>query len=258
MPALIVPFAFKMFEIVGYGMIVGSYLPVVVYRVPRGISTVWPRSACPSCEAQINIYDIIPIFSWLILRGKCRSCHAKISIRYPLIEAAGAGLWIAFALVDGFHWDLLAYLVVAPTLVCLAVIDWQWHLLPRRIVWPMTVLTTLALANAALWYHDWARFERAILAAGLAWGVFALLRLVGPKGGLGLGDVRLALLLGLILGWVGWFEVVVGITSSAMLGVICALVATAVQGADAAKKWPFGTFLAIGTLGTLAVALAAR
>jgi leader peptidase (prepilin peptidase)/N-methyltransferase len=250
------PLWYKVVVVGVYGLIVGSYLPVVIYRVPRGMSTHLPRSSCPDCGHMIALYDIIPVFSWLWLRGRCRGCHGRISLRYPLVEALCGVLYVALALRIGLRWDLLPYLMVAPTLVALACIDAQFHLLPRRIVWPMTVVSVLAFANAALWAHDWSRFVLAIGCAMVAGVFFAGLHLMNREG-LGLGDVRLAPLLALTLGWIGWPEAVVGVMIGSFLGIFVGVVLIASKRATTKTKMPYGTYLAIGTLATVLVTASA-
>jgi leader peptidase (prepilin peptidase)/N-methyltransferase len=246
------PLWYKVVVVGVYGLIVGSYLPVVIYRVPRGMSTHLPRSSCPDCGHMIALYDIIPVFSWLWLRGRCRGCHGRISLRYPLVEGLCGVLYVALALRIGLRWELLAYLLVAPTLVALACIDAQFHLLPRRIVWPMTVVSVLAFANAALWARDWSRFGLALVCAAATGAFFLGLHLVNREG-LGLGDVRLAPLLGLALGWIGWPEAVAGVTLGSFLGILVGVVLIASKRATAKTKMPYGTYLAIGALATVLI-----
>src|ERR1700729_2496458 len=130
------------------GLVVGSFLNVVIYRVPRKESIVSPRSACPTCDTPIAPRDNVPILSWLYLRGRCRNCHSPISMRYPLVEAATAGLFAGVAARIGFSWTLPAYLVLAAGLLALACTDMEHLLLPKRIVYPVLGLVGVLLVAA--------------------------------------------------------------------------------------------------------------
>ena len=116
------------------GLAVGSFLNVVIHRVPRKESVVAPRSRCPQCDHPVSARDNIPIVSWLLLRGKCRQCGASISIRYPLVELATAALFVAGALRFGASWDLPAYLVLFASLLAISAIDLELYIIPNRIV----------------------------------------------------------------------------------------------------------------------------
>ena len=133
------------------GLAVGSFLNVVIYRVPRHESIVSPRSACPTCAVPILRRDNIPVVSWLILKGRCRNCHSRISARYPLVELAGAALFAGATARFGYRWDLPAFLVLLGGLLALACIDLEHLLLPKRIVYPIlgTVAALLVMASAA-------------------------------------------------------------------------------------------------------------
>ena len=131
------------------GLAIGSFLNVVIYRVPRNESVVSPRSSCPSCGALIRERDNIPVLSWLLLRGRCRDCQAPISARYPLVELACAALFAGTAARFGFRWDLPAFLVLFAGLLALSCIDMEQLILPKRIVYPLTLLVAALLLLAA-------------------------------------------------------------------------------------------------------------
>ena len=118
-----------------WGLAIGSFLNVVIYRVPRHESIVSPRSACPTCGAPIRERDNIPVLSWLVLGGRCRDCHSPISARYPLVELGNAALFAAAAARLGFNWDLPAFLVLFAGLLALACIDLELLILPKLIVY---------------------------------------------------------------------------------------------------------------------------
>ena len=122
------------------GLAVGSFLNVVIYRVPRGESIITPRSSCPACGAEIQERDNIPVVSWLVLHGRCRDCDASISMRYPLVELSCAALFAGTAARFGRQWDLPAFLALFAGLLALSCIDVERMILPKKIVYPLTVL----------------------------------------------------------------------------------------------------------------------
>jgi leader peptidase (prepilin peptidase)/N-methyltransferase len=229
------------------GLLVGSFLNVVVYRVPRGLSVVRPRSACPQCATPISGRDNIPVLSWLLLRGKCRHCHHPISVRYPLVEVTNAVLWVVGALRIGFHPVLGAVLVATSILFALALIDAETMTLPRTLVYWGLGLVALGLVGASL-YSGETRPLVLALVFGASWFlVFFLMNFASPRA-LGFGDVRLGGLLGLILGWWGLGEVLVGFFASNVLGVLVGgtLILTKRHRRD--QPIPYGVYLASGTL----------
>jgi leader peptidase (prepilin peptidase)/N-methyltransferase len=230
-----------------FGLVVGSFLNVVIYRVPRKESIVSPRSACPTCSTPISSRDNVPIFSWLFLRGKCRSCHSPISFRYPLIEATTAGLFAGVAARIGYSWSLPAYLVLAAGLLALACIDMEHLLLPKRIVYPVLILVSVSLVAAAATTHHW----HYLLVAGIsavAWFIlFFVMNAVSPRI-LGFGDVRLAPVLGLALGWLGVRYVLLGFFAANLIGAILGLSLIATKQMSREQQIPYGVFLALGTM----------
>jgi leader peptidase (prepilin peptidase)/N-methyltransferase len=187
--------------VVVLGAVVGSFLNVVIARVPAGQSIVRPRSRCPRCEAPIAWYDNVPILSWLLLRARCRSCRAPISLRYPLVEAMCAGAALAALLRHGFSLSALAELVLFALLVALAFIDLDTWLLPHALTWP---LIALGLAAGAAGLSTAGTWQSAALGAGLGFASFAAVSWGGAKlfkrEALGFGDVWLLSGLGAWLG----------------------------------------------------------
>ena len=229
-----------------FGLIVGSFLNVVIYRVPRKESIVTPRSHCPSCQALIKEYDNIPVLSWLLLRGKCRNCGEPISPRYILVELATAALFAGLAARLGYNWELPAFLVLLAGLLALACIDLEHLLLPKSVVYPVLVLLVALLAIASAESGDWHRLLVAAISA-VAWYVlFFIINLASPRL-LGFGDVRLALLLGLGLGWFGWRFVVIGFFAANVLGAIIGLTLIATKRMSHDQPIPYAVFLALGT-----------
>ncbi|MFM8236967.1 MAG: prepilin peptidase [Actinomycetota bacterium] len=230
------------------GCNVGSFLNVVIWRVPRGLSVVSPPSHCPGCEQAIAPYDNIPILSWLVLRGRCRRCGIRISGRYPLVEALTGLVFAAVGWRFGADWPLPAYLLLAGGLIALSAIDLELMILPTRIVVPLGTAGLALLAVASWGEGDWGALGRAVVAAAVSFTGFRLLHLVKP-GGMGYGDVRLSAVLGLNLGWLGWGYVPFGLFAGFLYGAVFGIALLAVRGREARRTpVPFGPFLAAGTM----------
>jgi len=228
------------------GLAIGSFLNVVIYRVPRHESIVSPRSACPTCHAPIRERDNIPVLSWLVLRGHCRDCHSPISVRYPLVELGNAVLFAAAAARLGFNWDLPAFLVLFAGLLALACVDAELMVLPKSIVYSTFALVAGLLLLAAGLTGHWRDLLTAIIFAVGWFVIFFALNAFNPRY-LGFGDVRLALVLGLALGWLGWRYVVLGFFAANLIGAIVGLILIATKRARLDQQVPFGVFLALGT-----------
>ncbi len=173
------------------GLAVGSFLNVVIHRVPRKESIVSPRSACPSCGTPIANRDNIPVFSWLLLRGKCRTCGVAISPRYLLVELATALLFAGAAWRFGFDWSLPVFLVVLAGLLALAFTDLERMLLPVAIVYPVLAMEAALLLVAAAATGQWSRLAVAAASGAVAAAGFFALHFANPKW-MAFGDVRLA------------------------------------------------------------------
>jgi leader peptidase (prepilin peptidase)/N-methyltransferase len=232
------------------GLAIGSFLNVVIWRVPRKVSVVRPPSHCPQCETPIRPADNVPVLSWLLLSGKCRHCGNPIPVRYPLVEATCGVLFAAVAVRFGAEWELPAYLVLTAALLAISLIDLEHFIVPDRITAPLTVSALALLGLAALAEGNGWRYGRSVL-GGLAFFAFLLLlNLLYPKG-MGMGDVKLAFSLGLFLGWLGWGQVFLGGFVSFLLGAVVGvgLIATGIKGRK--DVVPFGPFLALGTMLTI-------
>jgi leader peptidase (prepilin peptidase)/N-methyltransferase len=229
------------------GLCVGSFLNVVVWRVPRRESVVRPPSHCPSCDTEIRPRDNVPVVSWLLLRGRCRACGVHISARYPLVEAGTGLLWGALAWRFGVDWALPAYLVLGAGLVALALIDLDTFLLPNRIVYPLTVAVVALLGAAALADDDPGHLGRALVGGAAAFAVFLVLHLVSPRG-MGFGDVKLSFVLGVALGWVSAATVFLGLFLAFLLGSVIGILLIATGRRGRRDHVPFGPFLALGTV----------
>ena len=247
------------------GALIGSFLNVVIHRVPAGQSVVHPPSACPGCGNRIRPYDNIPVVSWLILRGRCRDCSTPISARYPLIEAGTA---VAFGLVAAWMlsplspagdivaaaggWGLLAgallliaYLWLAASSIALTAIDLETHRLPNAIVLPGYAVAAIGLGVPALFAGDLARLGIAAAGAGLMFGAYALMAIAWP-GGMGMGDVKLAGVLGVFLGFSGWAALAVGAFGAFVLGGVISLILLATKRIGRKGGIPFGPWMIAG------------
>ncbi|WCB94537.1 Prepilin peptidase PppA [Baekduia alba] len=224
-----------------FGLLIGSFLNVVAWRLPRGESLVKPRSKCPGCATQLKAYDNIPVFSWLVLRGRCRGCGEKISARYPVVEAITAALYVLVVAVKHDDVEQMALgLVLVSFLVPIAVIDLDVKRIPNALTAPAAVL---AIALGALLAPSDLPEQ---LAAGAAALIFFLLPTLLSKKGMGMGDVKLVGVLGLYLGR----AVAPAIFIALILGVVVGAAVVARKGATAGRKTkiPFGPFLAVGAL----------
>ncbi|MCF8526405.1 MAG: prepilin peptidase [Candidatus Nanopelagicales bacterium] len=233
------------------GVIIGSFLNVVIHRVPEGQSLVRPGSACPACGAAVRPRDNIPIVSWLLLRGRCRDCSAPISKRYPIVEAVTGVLWAVlawWALVTPDALPLLPLvLVLTAAGVALTVIDLDHHRLPNAIVltlYPVTV-AGLLLAGALGGRWPWAA---AGIGAALWLVVIGIPWLVSGGRGMGFGDVKLAPVLGVTLGWWALSASVVGLFLAFGLGALVGIILMIAGRAGRKTALPFGPFLLVGAL----------
>lgn len=237
------------------GLLVGSFLNVVVWRLPRGESIVIPPSACPACGARIRARDNIPVASWLLLRGRCRACTAPISARYPLVELATglafAGV-AAWALVRPAGFALLAaYLVFAAVSIVLALIDLDVHRLPNAIVLPAGIVGTVLLTIASAVSGDWGAMLTALLGAAALFALYLVLALAVPRG-MGFGDVKLAAVVGLHVGYFGWGALLVGAFAAFLLGGLYAIGLLLARRASRKSGIPFGPWMLAGAWGGIA------
>ena len=251
-----------------FGALIGSFLNVVVYRVPAGRSIVSPPSACGSCGTEIKPYDNIPVVSWLALRGRCRTCRSAISARYPLVEAATAG---AFAFVAWWFWagpqaapamdgaaltarvlTVVAFLYLMAITIALALIDLDTHRLPNAIVLPSYAVGVVLLGAASFVGGEPFALARAAIGGAGLFLFYLVLALVKP-GGMGFGDVKLAGVLGLFLGFLGWAPLLVGAFAAFLLGGLFGIALLASRRAGRRTGIPFGPWMLAGAwLGILA------
>ena len=221
------------------GLLIGSFLNVVAYRLPRGESLLWPASHCPGCEQPIKPYDNVPVLSWLLLRGKCRGCGEQISPRYPAIELLTAVAFGAIVVLNGVDTDLVWELPFAAMLIAVAGIDLEHRIIPNKVLLPSAVF---AVATAIALRPD--DLMELGIAGAAAFTAFLLAALAYPAG-MGMGDVKLAGVMGLFLGT----AVIPSLFIAFLSGTIVGVAVIAKHGADGRKKGvPFGPFLAFGGL----------
>jgi leader peptidase (prepilin peptidase)/N-methyltransferase len=199
------------------GLVIGSFLNVVIYRVPREESILFPGSHCPACNSAVKARHNVPVLGWVALRGKCASCRSPISVRYPLVEAGTGLLYVAVTLRFGLSVELPAYLFLAATGVTLAMIDFDIRRLPSSIVLPAYLVSALLLLPAGAADGAWWPAGRGIIGAVTLSAIYFTLALAYP-GGVTFGDVKLAGLLGLYLGWLSWSAILVGAIGGLLLG----------------------------------------
>lgn len=241
------------------GLAIGSFLNVVVYRVPAGLSVVHPRSACPSCGHEISARENIPLLSWMLLRGKCSSCAAPISKRYPLVELAGAAAFVVVAVWAtpdlasaatistsiAVVLRLVAFLYLAAITVALAIIDIESHKLPNVIVLPGYAVGAALLGTASLLEGDFVALGRMAAGAGILFAFYFVLAIISPRG-MGMGDVKLAGVLGLFLGSLGWGQLAVGAGAAFVLGGVFSIILLATKRAGRKSGIPFGPWMLLG------------
>ena len=235
------------------GLAIGSFLNVVIHRVPVGASVVSPPSHCPRCETPIRMRHNVPVVGWLSLRGRCADCDLSIPVRYPLVELLTA---VLFVLVTwrALQLDQLALL---PALlfftglgVALSAIDLDVRRLPNALVLPAYPVLGVLLAGAAAVQDDWTALVRALLGAAALFGFFFLLAFVYPSG-MGFGDVKLAGVIGLLLGYLSWGAVVAGAFAGFFLGAVVGVAVLAVGAGGRRTALPFGPFMVLGALAAL-------
>jgi len=243
-----------------FGALFGSFANVVIYRVPRKESVVSPPSHCPNCGAGIRARDNVPVIGWLVLRGKCRDCGNPISARYPLVEAATAIALVLVALrfapaieaaaTPALAWSaalvFIAFAYLAVISIILTLIDIDVHRLPNLIVLPAYGVGALLLGIASVLSGDFTALAVAAAGAGALFALYLIAALVYP-GGMGFGDVKLAGVLGLFLGYLGVGNLVVGAFAPFVLGGVFAVVLLLLKRAGRKSGIPFGPWMILGT-----------
>jgi leader peptidase (prepilin peptidase) / N-methyltransferase len=226
-----------------YGLIIGSFLNAWAWRLAHGERISAGRSHCPHCDAQIRAYDNIPLMSWLLLRGRCRDCGAPISWRYPVGEGVTAALFAAVAVMDGLSWLLLPHLLFVSALVVVSQVDLETKIIPDVVILPAAAVglpLMIVLGSTPWWQWPLA----GLAAAGSLFLISEVYYRLRHVEGMGFGDVKLALCMGVYLGSSVVPALFLGFLSGAIVGLV--LVATRRGGAKTAI--PFGPFLAAGAI----------
>jgi leader peptidase (prepilin peptidase)/N-methyltransferase len=229
------------------GLVIGSFLTVVVDRVPQGASIMAPPSACGACGHRLTALDLVPIGSWLALRGKCRHCGAPIGYEPLVVELATATIFVLFGLKFGADPVLPAFCVLGAALVALVWIDLHEFRLPREITYTAFVLSLAIMVVAALVDDEFDNLWNALIGAAIALAIMGAIYLAS-RGGMGDGDVRLAPLLGLHLGYIKLGIVPIGLFLGFLIGAVVGVAMMAASKAGRKTALPFGPFLAAGTV----------
>ncbi|MGH2883574.1 MAG: prepilin peptidase [Solirubrobacteraceae bacterium] len=232
------PLAFAAAVAGAFGATIGSFLNVVAYRLPRSQSLVHPGSSCPECGTAIKAYDNVPVLGWLWLRGRCRSCRAPISPRYPIIEGTTAALAVAVVMTEHSAVDIVLGLVLVAVLVPIALIDFEHRIIPNKITLPAAV-AAVAIGVAL----DLRGVPEQLIAGAAAGGFLLAFALAYPRG-MGIGDVKLAAVLGLFLGRSVAVAILVGVLTATLVGAGVMARVGVEKGSKTAV--PFGPFLALG------------
>ena len=230
------------------GLVIGSFLNVMIYRVPRKESLIAPGSHCPSCGTPIRPWHNIPVVGWLVLRGRCAACRAPISVRYPLVELITGVLFVAVTwrlTAENLGSAVPAYLYFAAIGITLAAIDLDVRRLPNAIVLPSYPVLAVLLTASAWWQGDWWSLLRAVIGGAALFAFFLALVLVYPAG-MGFGDVRLAGIVGGVMAYLSWGAFLTGAFAGFLLGALTGLGLMAVRRGGRRTAIPFGPFMIAG------------
>lgn len=227
-----------------FGLIAGSFVNVVIHRLPRGESVAFPGSHCPACGTPIRPYDNVPVLSWLFLRGRCRVCRAPISARYPAVELANAVLWVAVFLRAPGWVDFASGAFLCSACLALLAIDAEFRILPDRITLTGTAVG-LALSFLSRVRSPASSFAGAAIGAGGLWLVAFLYEKWKKVEGMGLGDVKMLGMIGALLGASG---VVIAVLLASVAGSLVGLALMAARRGSLQTALPFGVFLALGAV----------
>ncbi|WP_084078241.1 A24 family peptidase [Demequina sp. NBRC 110057] len=224
------------------GLLCGSFTNVLIARIPSGENWATGSSRCPRCGHDIAWYDNVPVFSWLWLRRRCRHCRAPISGRYPAVELVVAGLFVLIGMVWGVSFTSAALVFLAVTLTALAAIDFQHMRLPDALVWPSAAVPGIVLVVASVVDGTWDDAVRGLIGAAILAGAYFVLWFAYPRG-LGFGDVKLAVALGWVLGYLGWDALAVGAILGPILGAVASVVVIARTRKVAGVRMPYGPWM---------------
>lgn len=230
-----------------FGAVVGSFLNVCIYRIPRGLSIVRPGSRCPYCETPIRAWDNIPIVSYILLKGRCRHCRAKISPRYPIVEALNGILYVMVLWRWGPGLPAFLFMAISSAAIVITFIDLDFQIIPDVITIPGTLIGLLAgsmiLPDV---FGPWSPlgFKNSLIGALTGFGLFYIIAVLS-RGGMGGGDIKMMAMVGATTGWKG---VLATTFVGSLLGALVGLSLMALKGYGRKAKIPFGPFLALGWL----------
>ncbi len=233
-----------------FGLVIGSFLNVCIFRIPRNISIVFPSSRCPTCNHPIRAWDNIPVISYMILGGRCRHCGAKISLQYPFVDALNAFFYVAVFWRYGFGWDSGVYALFCSSLLVITFVDLEFQIIPDRITLPGIVIGIVA--GSLLMPDPFMRTTllgyKASVIGLLSGGGFFYLVAVLSRGGMGGGDIKMMAMVGALMGWkTVLLTTFLGSLSGSMVGIFLMIF----RGRGRKAKIPFGPFLALGAVITL-------
>ena len=233
-----------------FGLLIGSFLNVCIYRIPRNISIVFPSSRCTACNSEIRAWDNIPVISYLLLVGRCRNCKAKISLRYPLVEALNAFLYAAVVWRYGIGWNSVVYAVLCSSLIVITFIDLDFQIIPDRITLagiPLGLMAGSFLLNDPFMRAELLGYKASVIGVFAGGGLFYLVAVLS-RGGMGGGDIKMMAMVGALMGWKSvLLTTFLGSLAGSLIGVFLMIF----KGRGRKTKIPFGPFLAFGTLITL-------
>jgi len=228
------------------GLSIGSFINVVAYRVPLKRSVMRPPSACPSCNHRLSWRENIPVISWLVLRGTCSECGVHFSVRYLIVEVLTGVVFAGTVAVIGVEWVLPAYLWFAGVTITLTLTDLDHKLIPNRILYPGIVVGAVLLVGGAIAAGDPQGAIRSLLAGAAYFGALLVIALVAPAGGFGFGDVKLAVLLGMFTGYLGWGQMSVAFFFAFLLGGVLSILLLITGTKGRKDAIPFGPYLVLG------------
>lgn len=233
-----------------FGAIIGSFLNVCIYRIPRGLSLIVPSSRCPSCNNQIMPWDNVPILSYLFLRGRCRYCKEKIPFRYPLVEVLNGFMYISVFWRFGWGLHSLTFCILCSALIVITFIDFDFQIIPDRITLvgiPLGLVAGSFLLPDPFMRASALGYKSSLLGFLLGGGLFYLIAILS-KGGMGGGDIKMMAMVG---SFMGWKSVLLTMFAGSLTGSVIGIFLMIYKGKGRKSKIPFGPYLALGTLITL-------
>lgn len=225
-----------------FGILIGSFLNVIIYRLPRGESIVFPSSHCPECSSSLQVLDLIPVLSFLLLKGKCRYCGEKISIKYPFVEFLTGFLLISLYHQYRLNTEFIIFSMLVYALVVISFIDYKLKIIPNKITYPGIII---GLILSLFFKHI--KFISSLLGILIPSVLFLMIAFIYQKG-LGMGDVKLVAMIGT---FIGWQYTLMSIFIGSFIAVIIIIILIALNVIDPREQIPFGPFISIGSIITI-------